>query len=376
MGSYDAIVLGLGAHGSAAAHHLGRLGRRVLGLERFARGHALGSSGGLSRVIRVAYFEHPSYVPLLKRAWQLWTELEQASGEVLLIRTGGVYVGRPGSEIVEGSTRSAREHQLVHEVLGASEIERRYPPFALEPQWVGLYEHQAGVLFPDRCIEAHLRSAERLGAELRFEEPANRWQRDGDGVRVATHRGTNCADRVVITTGAWLGELLPHLAPSLWVERVPLLWFEPAQPAPFAPERFPVYLIDTGEAGQFYGFPYLPSQGLKVARHHSGERVDPNGVDRSIRPADEERVRRFVRAYLPSGEGPRRHAMVCMYTNAPDGHFLIDRSPEHDGVVYASACSGHGFKFASVVGEVLAELCVAGRTRHPIEFFAASRLSA
>lgn len=376
MASYDAIVIGLGAHGSAAAYHLGRLGRRVLGLERFARGHALGSSGGLSRVIRIAYFEHPSYVPLLTRAWRLWTELEEASGERLLLRTGGLYVGEPGSEIVEGSARSAREHHLVHEMLDAREIERRYPAFALEPRWVGLYEHQAGVLFPDRCIEAHLRAAERSGAELRFEEPAIRWERDGEGVRVATRSGTYRADRLVITAGAWIGELVPHLASSLWVERVPLLWFEPAEPARFAPERFPVYLIDTGEPGQFYGFPYLPDQGLKVARHHSGERVDPDLVDRSLRPADEERVRRFVRAHLPAGDGPRRHGMVCMYTNAPDGHFLIDRHPEHDAVLYASACSGHGFKFASVIGEVLGELAVAGRTQHPIDFFAASRISA
>ena len=375
MSSYDAIVIGLGAHGSAAAYHLSRLGRRVLGLERFPRGHALGSSGGLSRVIRVAYFEHPSYVPLLRRAWQLWTELEDASGKELLLRTGGVYIGEPTSEVVIGSARSARDHSLAHEVLGAAEIERRYPAFKLKPTWVGLFEQQAGVLFPERCIEAHLRLAERHGAELHFNEHVTQWEKDGDGVRVTSAAGTYRADRVVIAAGAWAGELLPELARFVWVERVPLFWFEPRAVGMFSAERFPVYLVETGEDGQFYGFPYLESQGLKVARHHSGERADPNNIDRSIRPSDEERVRRFVRHHLPAADGLRRFATVCMYTNSPDGHFVIDRSPQHDGVIYASACSGHGFKFASVMGEVLAELCAEGRTRHPIEFFSAARFS-
>lgn len=371
---YDAIVIGLGAHGSSAAYHLARAGRKVLGLERFHRAHTLGSSGGLSRVIRLAYFEHPSYVPLLVRAWELWLELEALGGEQLLLQTGGLYVGEPSSEMVQRSTQSALEHALPHELLSASEIERRYPPFKLHPEWVGLYEERAGMLRPERSIATHLRLAEQHGADLRFDEAASRWTPDVAGISVITSHGVYSSDHLIVTAGAWMSELIPETAPWLWVERVPLLWFEPILTEAFAPNRFPVYLIESREDGQFYGFPYLKDQGLKVARHHSGGHADPNKLDRAIRTDDEERVRAFLRRHLPMGDAPLRSAMVCMYTNSPDGHFIIDRARDDERVIYASACSGHGFKFSTVVGEILADLVATGASRHPISFLSAERL--
>ncbi len=373
MTTYDAIVVGLGAHGSAAAAELGRRSARVLGLERFHRGHALGSSVGRSRIIRLAYFEHPDYVPLLRRAWDRWLDLERETGERLLVETGGLYVGAPGSAIVEGSLRSAREHGLAHEVLDAATMRERFPALRVDGGMVGLHEAKAGYLVPERCIEAHLALAERRGAALRFGEVVERWAADGSGVRVETTGGRYRAERLVIAAGAWLPRLLPDLGVPFEVERVTLFWFEPSAPQPF--ERLPVYIVETDWDGSFYGFPYLPDQGLKVARHGSGERADPDALDRSPRGADEERVRRFVRRHLPEGDGPLREAKVCLYTKTPDEHFVVDRHPAHERVVFASACSGHGFKFASVIGEALADLALDGRTSLPIGFLSLRRFA-
>src|SRR6185295_17142861 len=209
---YDAIVAGLGAHGSAAAYHLAKRGQRVLGFDRFARGHTLASFGGLSRIIRLSYYEHPSYVPLLKRAWDLWRELERESGETLLTQTGGLYMGPPKGDLVSGALASARMHDLAHEVLDGAELKRRYPLFEVDRDWTGLFDAQAGWLAPERSIETHLRLAERNGATLRFAEPVERWELDADGVRATTAKGTFRARRLVITAGAWLSRLLPRLA--------------------------------------------------------------------------------------------------------------------------------------------------------------------
>lgn len=367
---HDAIVAGLGAHGSAAAYHLAKRGQRVLGFDRFARGHTLASFGGLSRIIRLAYHEHASYVPLVRRAWGLWRELERDSGERLLTQTGGLYMGPPDGELVSGSLASARAHDLAHEVLDSAELKRRHPVFDVDRAWVGIFEEQAGWLAPERCVETHLRLAEDHGATLRFTEPIERWELDGEGVRVTSAQGTYRARRLVIAAGPWLPRLLPHLAPHLRVERNVLFWFEPrAELEAFA--RLPVYIVEDTDR-MYYGFPYDPDSGLKMAGLHFGDRVEPDTVDREPSATDEERVRSWLRRRMPLANGERRRAQVCLYTNSPDGHFIIDR----DGpVTYASACSGHGFKFASVVGEILADLALQGRTAQPIGFLAAARLS-
>lgn len=367
---YDAIVAGLGAHGSAAAYHLAKRGQSVLGFDRFARGHTLASFGGLSRIIRLSYYEHPSYVPLLKRAWELWRELERDSGENLLTQTGGLYMGPPGGELVTGALASARMHDLAHEVLDNAELKRRYPLFDVDRDWIGLLDAQAGWLAPERSVETHLSLAERNGATLRFAEPIERWERDGEGVRVFSAQGSYRARRLVIAAGSWLSRLLPQLAPHLWVERNVLFWFEPRlELEAFA--KLPVYIVEDTDR-LYYGFPYDLANGLKMAGLHFGDRVDPDTVDREPSERDEERMRAWLRRRMPLANGERRRAQVCLYTNSPDGHFIIDR----DGpVTYASACSGHGFKFASAVGEILADLAISGRSSLDIGFLSAARLA-
>jgi sarcosine oxidase len=368
--TYDAIVAGLGAHGSAAAYQLAKRGQSVLGFDRFARGHTLASFGGLSRIIRLSYYEHPSYVPLLKRAWQLWRELEGESGETLLTQTGGLYMGPPDGELVAGSLASARTHGLEHEVVDNAELQRRFPVFDVERDWIGVLDAKAGWLAPERSVEAHLRLAERHGASLKFAEPVERWERDGDGVRVTTARGDYRAKHLVIASGAWLSRLLPRLAPHLWVERSVLFWFEPRQDLE-AFAKLPVYIVEDTDR-LYYGFPYDPGHGLKMAGLHFGDRADPDTVDREPSAQDEERVRAWLRRRMPLANGERRRAQVCLYTNSPDGHFIIDR----DGpVTYASACSGHGFKFASAVGEILADLATSGRSPLDIGFLSSKRLA-
>jgi sarcosine oxidase len=369
----DVIVAGLGAHGSATAYALASRGASVLGFDRFARGHTLGSSGGLSRIIRLSYYEHADYVPLLRRAWDLWRDLERASGETLLTQTGGLYAGDPDGELVSGARTSARAHGLAHSLLDTPALRSRYPLFEWLDGWVGLFEEQAGWLAPERCIEAHLGLAERAGATLRFEEPVERLESTFNGVRVTTPTGSVEAPQLVLAVGAWLPKLVPFLAAELSVERNVLFWFEPrAEREAFA--RLPVYIVEDTDR-LYYGFPYVEGQGLKVAGLHFGDPADPDTIDRTASAADEERVRAWLRRRVPLANGERRDAKVCMYTNTPDSHFVIDRLLEDSNVIVASVCSGHGFKFASVIGEILADLVLEGETRHEIGFLSAERLA-
>jgi sarcosine oxidase len=378
--TFDTIILGLGAMGSAAAYHLAARGARVLGLERFTPAHDQGSSHGQSRIIRQAYFESPAYVPLLLRAYELWAEIERAAGEPLLTLTGGLMLGEAGSQVVAGSMRSAREHNLPHEILDAAEIRRRFPVFTPGPNVVALYERMGGVLYPEAAIRAYLGQAAACGAELRFEEPVLAWQAaaSGDGVRVTTARGSYEAARLIVAAGAYAPELLADLGLPLEVQRNVLYWFEPAGGhAPFLPDRCPIYIWEVEDGPTFYGFPALGGQpaGVKVAFHNFGPTCTPATIDRQVYVGEIARIREWMAARLPSlSLGAFVAAQTCMYTLTPDQDFVIGAHPRHPQVIVASPCSGHGFKFASVVGEVLADLATAGATRHPIGPFAPQRL--
>jgi len=354
--SHEVIIAGLGAMGSAAAFHLARRGRAVLGFDRFAPPHTLGSSHGRTRIIREAYFEHPAYVPIVQRAYQLWVELESAARTTLLLKTGGLMIGRPESEVVTGARLSAERHGLPHAVLSAPEVTRRFPGLTPETGMIAVHEPRAGILFPEACIGAHLGLAQSYGAEIHTQEPVLSWNADGSGVSVTTERATYKAESLVITAGAWASELLADLQPPLTVERQILFWFDSSQASDsFSPERCPVHLWQFDDHQVFYGFPNL-GDGVKVARHHRGILGAPDRLSREVDAAEIKDMRGIVRRFLPGAGGAFRSAAVCLYTDTPDWHFWIDRHPAHSNVVIASPCSGHGFKFSSAVGEILADL--------------------
>jgi sarcosine oxidase len=369
--SYEAIIVGLGAMGGAAAYHLARRGWKVLGFDRFRPPHAQGSSHGETRIIREAYFEHPVYVPMVQRAFELWAELEQRSRAVLYRRTGGLMIGAPESELVTGALRSAREHRLAHELVDADEIRDRFPALQPADDMVGVFEARAGILFPERCVAMHVELAREAGAELTFDEPVLRWAARGSGVRVFTHRGEYRAQHLIATAGSWVSSLFPGLALPFAIERQTLYWFEAQGAADlFDPKRCPIHLWQFDGRHFFYGFPEL-GQGVKVARHHDGQATTPDLVDRDVSANEVEDIRDLVRRFLPRADGPLRNSAVCLYTNTPDEHFWIDRHPAHPQVLIVSPCSGHGFKFASVIGEIIADLLVDGRSRFDLSLFRA-----
>ena len=374
MERYDTIVVGLGAVGSAAAFHIARRAKRVIGLEQFTLAHDRGSSHGRSRVTRQAYFENPAYVPLLGRANELWTQLQRDSGMRLLEITGGLMLGPPDGGVVKGTLASARTHGLPHEVLEAPEVRRRFPAFSVEDGKIGVLDKVAGVLFPEDCIRAHAAGATRAGAELRWQEPAVSWKATNDSVEVKTAQGTYVASTLVLCAGPWMGELVAGLGMPLAVERNVLYWFRPTTDiAMFAPDKFPVFIIEYEPGKVFYGFPALGDDGVKVARHHTGVSCTPTDIGRELSEEEIREVRGILEHNLPAVNGNLLSATTCMYTNTPDGHFIIDRDPRHPNVILASPCSGHGFKFASVIGEVLADLACDYQTKHPIDMFRLGR---
>ncbi len=372
-GSYDVIVVGLGGMGSAAARALAARGARVLGFERFTPAHAFGASHGGSRIIRMAYFEHPSYVPLLRTAYDLWARLEQESGRALLSRCGILLVGPPGGELFAGTLRSAREHGLAHEVLDAEQMRRRFPVLRPGDDLVGVYEEIADIISPEAAVEAHLQMAERDGAELHFGTPVRSWSVEGSGVAVRTAAGTYRADRLVLAPGAWASGLLGLPEVPLRVERRLQLWFAPsAERAAFA--AMPVWMWERPDGLEFYGLP-LRDGATKVALHNSGVVCDPDTVDRTVTAAEVAEVREVLREPVPALAGELVRASVCTYTLTPDGHFVVAPHPSHPQVAIACGFSGHGFKFTPVIGEVLADLALDGRTGQPIALFDPARLT-
>ncbi len=370
--TYDAIVLGCGGIGSAAAYHLARRGARILGLDQHRPAHDRGSSHGHSRIIREAYWEHPAYVPLVQRAYQQWRELERASGRDLLRVTGCINIGRPDGALVRGALESAGRHSLAHDVLPAAEVRRRFPVFAPDEDMVGVFEPRAGMLHPEECVSAHLEQAARAGADLRHEEAATRWTASADGVEVETTRGRYSAGRLVITAGPWAPVVLADLGVPLVITRQVVPWFRPIALADaFDPARCPAHLWQVGER-LFYGLPRDGTGGVKIAEHTNGMPTTADTIDRTIAPDEIDSIRRdFIVRYMPAANGPVAATGTCMYTMTPDTHFVIDRHPRHANVVVACGFSGHGFKFAPTVGEIVADLTIDGATRHDIALFSA-----
>lgn len=369
---HDFIVIGAGGVGSAAMFHLARRGAKVLGLDRFPPGHHQGSSHGRTRIIRQAYYEHPDYVPLLFRAYELWAELGDRIGRPLLHEIGLLQAGPAGSPVLAGVRRSADAHRLHVDQLSAGELMRRFPGFEVPGVWMGLFEPKAGYLDVEACVVAHIEEARRFGAELRTGITVRQWHHAADGFDVHTDAGDFHARGLIVAAGPWSRELLKQLAIPLVVRRKVQYWY-PAGQEYRAERNCPAFLFDTSQ-GIFYGLPQIGSDELKVAEHSGGLLVDdPLTVDRSPDPAGNGRVEAFLETYLPGVRRELLHHSVCMYTLTPDEHFVVDRHPADPRIAFAAGLSGHGFKFTCVLGEALADWALNGVTDLPIGFLSANR---
>lgn len=372
----DVIVLGLGSMGAAACYHLARRGFRVLGLEQHAIPHGLGAHHGYSRMIRLAYYEDPGYVPLLRRAYELWRDLETEFGSKILHVTGGLYMGREGESFLTGALRAALEHSLPHALFSHAEIKRRYPQFHLPSDYEGFWEDEAGFLIPELAMAAHVQGALLAGAELHGHEAARAWSAGADGVNVETSKASYRAERLVIAAGAWTAPILADLGLPLVVTRQAWGWFWPKDPAAFRLGTLPCWFIETEPGHGYYGPPIMSDNpGLKVALHKPTEPTSPEVVDRAPREEDEALLRPFLARHIPSAEGPLLGLRTCLYTNSPDGHFIVDQHPIHDRVSFACGFSGHGFKFASVMGEVLADMATGSLSSLPMDFLRLARFT-
>lgn len=363
------VVIGLGAMGSATLCQLARRGVRVTGIEQFAIGHANGSSHGPTRMIRMAHFENSSYVPLLRRAYALWRELEAIAGQTLVVNTGIAEIGLPEGELVTGTLAAAARYRLAHEVLDARALMRRYPSFKLPEKFVAVLQPDAGYIEAARAIESNIRIAAAAGATVRTLETVAAIEPHARGVRITTDRAVIEADGVVVTAGPWMGKLLPQLRLPLRVTRQVVGWFEPLDAGQFAADRFPVFILET-QHGHHYGFPAYGGSGIKFAKHHHlQEAVEIDAYRRTVSAEDEAAIRAPLSEHLPAANGRLLDAQTCLYTMTPDDTFIIDRMPGYPHVVIASPCCGHGFKFSPVVGEILADLVTAGTTAHDIAPF-------
>ena len=380
--SFDVIVIGLGAHGSSARYHLAREHRlscghwKVAGIDRFTPPHAHGSSHGQSRIIRQAYHENPIYVPFVQAAYDLWEVLERESGTSLLLGTGGLLLGAEDSMVVTGARLSAETHGLDYEWLEAADIRRRFPAFRPVAGTVAVWEKRAGILFPEDCVAAHLRGAAANGAVIRSDEVVLEIRPVAGGVQVITSKGRYVAGRVIVSAGAWIGGLLPELKLPLNIERQVVCWFQdgrragssvsasplgpgsPLEPpvSPLGPQRMPVYIWEYAPGRLFYGFPDL-GEGIKIGFHHGGRHIQPEELQQDANVGEIGEIAAIAASFLDI-EPVFRSASVCMYTNTPDEHFILDVHPDCADIFIASPCSGHGFKFSSVIGKILSEMAM------------------
>ena len=365
-------VVGCGAMGAATGWRLAARGVQVVCFDRHSPPHASGSSHGESRITRTAYFEGPWYVPLLQETFPLWRELEEVSGAGLLTLTGALMIGHPSAEAITGALAAAGKHGLDARLLNADELRHRYPGHVFGAHDVAVLDMQAGFVRPEAAIAAMIERLMVLGGEVRRDTVVTAVESHPDGVEVVTTGARDKFDAVVLATGPWMPSLASWL--PLTVERQVLAWLEIDRSANWlGPERFPVFIRETDDLGDIYGVPTLDGVSVKIARHHDGEATGPESIRRDVSDADLAPLQAFAATYLRGVTGRVTRTAVCMYTNTPDGDFVIDLHPEDPRIVVISACSGHGFKFAPVVGDVAADLACDQHTSRDISRFTATR---
>ena len=371
----DVAIIGAGTMGSAAAYHLAKRGCGVIAFEQFQIVHEKGSHSGSTRIIRHAYHESPDYVPLVLRADQLWLDLEQQLQTRLLIRTGAVVMGPHECEAVIGAIVACERHSLPYEKLTAAAIRQRWPQFTIPADWEGCFDPMAGFLLVEPCIKSQIGLAARHGATIRENESVKSTATLKNGFRIETDKNTYEVDKIIVTAGAWTAHVLKELQLPLTVKRRTVTWLRPRHPNLFHVDKFPIFLADL-PGGLLYGFPLYGSDGLKIANHHSrGPAIDPDSADRNYSNDDATDAIAFARAYLPGVSEEIVEGKVCLYNLTPDEDFILDFHPQNKNMLIASGFSGHGFKFAPVIGEIVADLCLNGKTSMPIDRFRISRFS-
>ena len=373
--TYEAIVVGLGAIGSAATFQLAKRGRRVLGIEMFQPGHDQGSSHGEHRMIRKSSFKIDGYVPLAERAFELWQELEAEADEPLLQWTGEVWLYHEASN---PAYRAGIEDSIARGFrveLSEQELADRFPGFRLHEGMRALYEEGAGFLRSEAGIVTHVERARHHGATIQLEEEVTAWQVDGSGVRVETNRGTYFADRLILAAGAWSAELLGDLRFPMQVERRVNGFFRPSRPDLWSLDRgAPDFMLEVPE-GSFYGMPAVGDIGVKIGLS-AGEPTTARTIRRSIEDSEIDYLSAVLNRYLPGASGPELRRMTCMCTYTIDGDFIVDHHAEHEQVIIACGFSGRGYKFAPVIGEIVADLALDGTTRHDVDFLSPRRFEA
>jgi len=374
MTDFDTIVIGVGGMGSSAAYHLARRGQDVLGLERYSIPHTMGSSHGVTRIVRKTSYENPAYLPLLERAYELWHELDSKSTDNLIHTHGYVATSPEDGSLFRRAVEACEAHDLEHSVLTAPELSDRYPGYDLPSDYMAVIEPNGGFVHAEQSIVAHVKNAHRHGAVIRAQEEVLDWSTSPNSVEVMTSDGHYSAKNLVVTAGAWASRLVPKLESVAVPERQVIGWFQPTQHKKYLPEEFPVFSAEC-DLGQFYGTPVYHVPGFKIGKHHHlHQDVEPDSI---AEPTDEDEtvLREFAKEYLSAAAGPTMGLKTCMYTNSPDGEFIVDTLSDDPNVAIAGGFSGHGFKFTTVMGEILADLAIHGETQQPIDSFSANRFN-
>lgn len=375
--------------GSSACYYLSKRGYKVLGLEQFDISHELSSHAGQSRIIRKAYFEHSDYVPLLNSAYTNWKKLEEETGEQIYFRTGLCYFGSPDHPLIKGVKRSASLYRIEIEDLDASLAAKRFPQFKIPNEFECLHEPDAGFVTPEKIIKLYAALANKNGTAIHAREKVLHWEKEESGIVVKTDKDIYHCNKLIITAGAWTGKMIPGFQNKLKITRQFVAWVKLKNACPtegrendFKLGNFPCWMIaDDEKPGTYYGFPILPKEkfgepaGMKLAHHYPKDETDPNNVNREITQDDEENLKYVLNKYFPGTFESFLTSKICLYANSPDENFIIDKLPEHEDVVIACGFSGHGFKFVSVVGEILADLVIDGKTELSIEFLSAKRFA-
>lgn len=377
---FDVIVIGVGSMGAPACYHLARNGHKVLGIEQFDISHDQGSHAGQSRIIRMAYFEHPDYVPLLQRSYENWKSLEKQTKAKVFENCGLAYFGRPDSDFIKGIKKSSELYDVPIARSSPDKAKSLFPAFSVPDDFEVIYEPNAGFIAPERAILLYTQLAMENGATIKTRTRVQQWKQEGGKISVQTDGGTYSCNRLVISAGAWATKVIPNFKPRLKVTKQMLAWVSPKNWDSFELGKFPCWILEDPERGSYYGFPILPPErfggplGLKLAHHFPGEVSDPDKVNRNVTAGTEDDIRYVLEKYMPSAQASILSLKSCLYTTTTDENFILDFLPGFNKqVVVACGFSGHGFKMSSGIGEVLADMSMKGKTDLPVGFLGMGR---